>query len=40
MDEDGWFLVDDLIYRFGEIVMDLLFPEIHPAVGIEVAERG
>jgi hypothetical protein len=40
MDEDVGFLLYDLIYRFEEIVMDLLFPEIHPALGIEAVERG
>jgi len=34
------FLLDDLIYRFEEIVIDLLFPEVHPALGIEAVERG
>jgi len=34
-----WFLVDDLIYRFKEVVVDLLVPEIHPALGIEAVER-
>ncbi len=38
MDEDVGFLVDDLIYRFEEIVIDLLFPEVHPALGIEAVE--
>jgi len=33
-------LVDDLIYRFEEVVIDLLFPEVHPALGIEAVERG
>ena len=34
MDEHVRFLVDDLIYRFEKIVIDLLFPEVHPALGI------
>ena len=34
------FLVDDLIYRFEKIVIDLLLPEVHPALGIEAVERG
>jgi len=32
--------VDDLIYRFEKIVIDLLFPEVHAALGIEAVERG
>ncbi len=39
MDEHVRFLVD-LIYRFEEIVMHLLFPEVHAALGIEAVERG
>ena len=35
MDEHVGFLVDDLIYRFEKIVIDLLFAEVHPALGIE-----
>jgi|WetSurMetagenome_2_1015567.scaffolds.fasta_scaffold06963_8 hypothetical protein len=33
MDEHVRFLVDDLIYRFEEVIIDLLFPEVHPAPG-------
>ena len=40
MDEHIGFLVDDLIYRFEEVVIDLLFAEVHPALGIEAVERG
>jgi len=40
VDEHVGFLVDDLIYRFEKIVIDLLFPEVHPALGIEAVERG
>ena len=41
MDEkDVWFLLDNLIYRFEEVVIDLLLPEVFPAQGIEAVERG
>ena len=40
VDEHVRFLVDDLINRFERIVVDLLFPEVHPALGIETVERG
>jgi len=40
VDDDVGFLVDNLIYRFGKIIIDLLFPEVHPALGIEAVERG
>ena len=40
MDEDVRFLADDLIDRCEEIIVDLLFPEVHPALGVEAVERG
>ena len=40
VDEDIGFLLDDLIYPFEKIVIDLLFPEVHPAHGIEAVECG
>jgi len=40
VDEDVGFLLDDLIYRFEEIVIDLLLAKIHHALGIEAVERG
>ena len=40
MDEHVGFLFYDLIYRFEEIVIDLLLAEVHPALGIEAVERG
>jgi len=40
VDEHVGFLVDNLIYRFEEIVIDLLFPEVHAALGVEAIERG
>ena len=39
MDEHIGFLLYDLIYRLEEVVIDLLFPEVHPALGIEAVER-
>ena len=39
MDEHVRFLLDDLILRSEEIVIDLLFPQVHPALGIEAVER-
>jgi hypothetical protein len=33
-------LGDDLIYRFEEVVIDLLFPEVHAALGVVAVERG
>src|SRR5665647_121399 len=40
MDEHVGFLLYDLIYRFEKIIVHLLFPEVHPALGIEAVERG
>jgi len=40
MDEDVGFMLGNLIYRFEGIVVILLFPEVHPALGIEAVERG
>jgi hypothetical protein len=40
MDEYIGFLLYDLIYHLEEVVIDLLFPEVHPALGIEAVERG
>ena len=40
VDEDVWFLLYDLIYRFEKIVINLFFPEVHPALGIEAVEGG
>jgi hypothetical protein len=40
MDEHVGFLLYDLIYRLEEVVIDLLFPEVHAALGIEAVERG
>ena len=40
VDEHVGFLLDDLIYRFEEIIVHLLLAEVHPAVGIEAVEGG
>jgi len=40
MDEHVGFLLYDLIYHFEKIVIDLFFPEVHPALGVEAFERG
>jgi hypothetical protein len=40
VDEDVGFLVDHVIYHPEKIVIDLLFPEVHPACWVEVVERG
>ncbi len=39
MDQHIGFLFDYYIYRFEEIVIDLLLAEVHAAVGIEAVER-
>jgi len=31
---------DDFIYRFERIAIDLLFAEVHAALGVEAVERG
>lgn len=38
MDERVRFLADDLIYRFEEVFVDLLFAEVHAGLGIEAVE--
>jgi hypothetical protein len=32
--------LNNLIYRFERIIIDLLFPEVQPAPEIEAVERG
>jgi len=38
VDEDTGFLLYDLINRFEEVVVHLLFPKVHPGPGIEAGE--